>query len=437
MSCFGVNTRACGLTLGVAAALTGCGISATHDASTTAKATAQAASNTTTPTKAQPLAVVVTNSTRQADSYTVAIISDGSGKTVASATAHLPSVKLGSDLDLPLVSVSSTRAYFLDGDTKVRSLAPDGTTADVTTIPEGATDNVTFAVSLDDKRIAIGGINPNPLSGATWVEDLHVATNRVHLFDFQGADAFRWPVGWVDGNLIVALRATLGCGGYGANIASNVNNGGGGGGGGGVGGGGVGGGGVGGVGGGGVGGGGVGAGGVGFSTAILGEYNCPGAYHIVNATNGAHLANVCQSADRINSGADDLIPVGPLTRNGVACLDYNNGYGIAHWDGTHTVFSVQPVLRTFACGISLDATQLACSGNTGVYSSPAVLVKADHSVVSLGHHYSILGWMDNDCMLVSFDRDHLGIVAAQQNGMHISIPFANADQVTMVGTLPA
>ena len=421
MSCFGFSARSCGLTLGVAAALTGCGISASHDTATaTATAPPSSAGNPAAAAAAasQALAVVVTNSTRQGDSYTVDIISDGTGETVASATAHLPSLKLHSDLDLPLVSVSATRAYFLDGDTKVRSLAPDGTSQDVTTIPEGDVGNVTFAVSPDDKRVAIGdiseGIDDSQTTGVTWVEDLHGATNRVQLFSFSGQDAYRWPVGWEGGRLIVALRATLGCGGYSAP---------GGGGGGGVGGG---------------GGGGAGGGGVGPATAFV-HYNCPGAYHIVDATTGAHLLDVCQSAPTIRTGFDDLIPVGPLTRDGVACLDYAGGYGIARWDGSHTVLAVLPNEHSFSCGASLDATQLACSGSTGTFVSPSVLItstSAEVRTVSLGHRYSILGWMDNDCMLVTIDRDHLGIVAAAQNGMHLSIPFTNADQVTLVGTLP-
>ncbi len=69
----------------------------------------------------------------------------------------------------PLVSLSSSRVYYLDGDTDLKFFTRDGTVGSATTLPGGPTRFLSFAVSPDDTRMA------------------------------------EWPVGWNQGHVVLAL----------------------------------------------------------------------------------------------------------------------------------------------------------------------------------------------------------------------------------------
>lgn len=170
-------------------------------------------------------------------------------------------------------------------------------------------------------------------------------------------------------------------------------------------------------------------------TQISNGYICVGAYHVVSNADGSRITDVCQTSPRVTSSRQEVIPVGQLTSAGVACIDYAAGYGVARWDGHVDVYARLTNERSFACGVSLNAERIACSGSTGAYVAAAIVIDARGNVVSLGRRYSILGWMDNDCMLVSVDCDTLAVVAADGSGMHLTVPFHNADQVAMVGVI--
>jgi len=129
---------------------------------------------------------------------------------------------------LPCVSTSNSRAYFLDGDTSVRYLAPAGTTSsncgangctfgtngDVTKVPGGAGVASAFAVSPDDRRIAVSVFNfqsspggPVPTNVRLYVEDLVGSGNHVELF--SSTSSWVWPVRWHDGKLVVAAGSPV------------------------------------------------------------------------------------------------------------------------------------------------------------------------------------------------------------------------------------
>src|SRR5207253_6704275 len=83
---------------------------------------------------AVPLAVMFGKSTVDVRNYTVQLV-DSNGLVVARAEARLRSAitgTCGNDVQvypaMPMFSTSVGRAYFLDGDTDVRYLAPDGST---------------------------------------------------------------------------------------------------------------------------------------------------------------------------------------------------------------------------------------------------------------------------------------------------------------------
>lgn len=121
----------------------------------------------------------------------------------------------GSPFLPPAVSATKTRVYFRDGDTKIRFLTPSGQTGDVTTVPGGPTVASSFAVSIDDQRIAVVVLDFSKPSIALqlYVEDLVGAGNHSVIFT-NTLDAFTengnnlWPVGWHAGNLVLAVALT-------------------------------------------------------------------------------------------------------------------------------------------------------------------------------------------------------------------------------------
>jgi hypothetical protein len=110
---------------------------------------------------------------------------------------------------MPEISVSSTRVYFLDGDADVKSLAPSGAVKLVTHLEIGAKSNAVFAVSPDDRRIAVAVITykqsftPPTVSLRIYVQDVVGSGNRVEIF--TSTSLVEWPVGWRDGKLVLAV----------------------------------------------------------------------------------------------------------------------------------------------------------------------------------------------------------------------------------------
>ena len=110
---------------------------------------------------------------------------------------------------LPETSVSSTRVYFLDGEADLKSLSPAGTVTLVRHLNVPANSNISFAVSPDDSRLAVGQLTYGA-AGATpafslrlYVENLVDGRGRVDLFVSDAVA--EWPVGWHGGKLVVAV----------------------------------------------------------------------------------------------------------------------------------------------------------------------------------------------------------------------------------------
>jgi hypothetical protein len=110
---------------------------------------------------------------------------------------------------MPKTSISSTRVYFLDGESTVRSLAPDGSVQTVMNISAPDNSQVVFAVSPDDRRIAVSVITlapsrmPASFNDVMYIEDIRTAANRVDLY--SSTTIGEWPVGWHAGDLIVGV----------------------------------------------------------------------------------------------------------------------------------------------------------------------------------------------------------------------------------------
>jgi hypothetical protein len=137
------------------------------------------------------------------------------GKVAASAQADAPMSLFCSNgataaLAQP-VSTSDTRAYFMDATGVVRFLSPDGQTGRVGSLPLlGAARRSFFAVSPDDKRIAVAVVDfASGASTKLYVEDLFTGAHHVDIFSESGASTL-WPIGWHGTNELV-LAKVLAC----------------------------------------------------------------------------------------------------------------------------------------------------------------------------------------------------------------------------------
>ena len=133
-------------------------------------------------------------------SYDITIVG-ADAKVVARAHAAKRTV-IADAAELPYVSTSNSRVYYLDGDSQVRFLTAQGATGLVTSVAGDATVHATFAVTPDDQRIAVAlldyGVSPVQLK--LYVEDLGGAH---HAEIFTSNSHYVWPVGWHSGQLVV------------------------------------------------------------------------------------------------------------------------------------------------------------------------------------------------------------------------------------------
>jgi hypothetical protein len=201
-------------TLGLVAAIIAdaCGAATSPSPNTTASQSAPASafgspSPATSPHVASgPFAVIAT----VADPYTVSLVAVD-GKVVASAQASEPAWAAGcgpsgTGAHVPLpVSVSDTRAYFMDQKGVIGYLAPNGETHRVTTVAIGGSRYSMFSVSPDDQRIAVivSDYTTGTVSQRLYIEDLIGGTNHLEIFSNTGAFGL-WPVGWHGQSLVVA-----------------------------------------------------------------------------------------------------------------------------------------------------------------------------------------------------------------------------------------
>jgi hypothetical protein len=94
--------------------------------------------------------------------------------------------------------------YYLDGDSTLKYLASPGETGMVRDLGVGPNQEAVFAVSPDDRRIAVVILDhlQYPVTTRLYVEDL--ATGSSHLELFSGT-VLEWPVAWYQGKLVVAV----------------------------------------------------------------------------------------------------------------------------------------------------------------------------------------------------------------------------------------
>jgi len=126
------------------------------------------------------------------------------GHLAATAVGHKRSQPGGILVQMPNISASNSRLYYLDGDSSVMFLQPDGTSGAATTISVDSNSAAVFAVSPDDSRIAVAVITfPYPAKTRIYVEDLAGGGHHVDLF--SSGTVLEWPVGWHEGHLVIAV----------------------------------------------------------------------------------------------------------------------------------------------------------------------------------------------------------------------------------------
>jgi hypothetical protein len=133
--------------------------------------------------------------------YDIAVVSSSGA---VAARAHPKQRSAISDaLELPYVSASNSRVYYLDGDGDVRYLKADGTTGRTAAVPASPTVHAAFAVTPDDRRIAVALLDysTTPVKLTLYVEDVGGAHHRVI---FTSTNHYVWPVAWHAGQLVVA-----------------------------------------------------------------------------------------------------------------------------------------------------------------------------------------------------------------------------------------
>jgi hypothetical protein len=133
-------------------------------------------------------------------------------KTYYPPASPCPSGQCGgpatANYQLPETSVSATHVYFLDGESDLKSLSPSGTVSLIRHLDVQANSNVAFAVSPDDRRIAIAVItygtagSTAPFGLRLYAEDLLDGANRTEVF--TSAAVVEWPVGWHAGKVVLA-----------------------------------------------------------------------------------------------------------------------------------------------------------------------------------------------------------------------------------------
>jgi len=133
--------------------------------------------------------------------YDVSLVSESGVVTKAHAQQRTP---IPDAIELPYVSASNTRVYYLDGDQQVRWFKADGSSGYATSVPGSSRIHATFAVSPDETRIAVSLLDysVSPVGLRIYVEDL--AGGGHHSLIYTSTNHYVWPIGWHAGNLVVA-----------------------------------------------------------------------------------------------------------------------------------------------------------------------------------------------------------------------------------------
>jgi hypothetical protein len=133
--------------------------------------------------------------------YNITLVAADGHKVATAAARRAP---LGPVPSLPTVSASASKVYYLDGPSQVKSLTPSGATANVIDLAVASNQRAAFAVSPDDRQIAVAILEDAdvPYRVRLYVQDLAGGARREIL---TTTTRVMWPVGWRSGQLVMAL----------------------------------------------------------------------------------------------------------------------------------------------------------------------------------------------------------------------------------------
>jgi hypothetical protein len=294
--------------------------------------------------------------------------------------------------NLPEVSISSTRVYFLNGETQIRSLSPDGSQQTVMDVGAPPNSQVVFSVSPDDSRIAIAAITLATTNTAAsfhdvmYVEDTGTAAHRVDIY--SSTIKAEWPVAWRAGKLVV-----------------------------------------------------------GVGPADIGSYDTPYgaiAYHVVDPNTGLRAA-------ALDCVQGLLSPAGVACISGFCTGGTTCGPGTIGkqgYDGAKTTFDLPagPPPRIFTAfqkgaGLSPDGQRIAVQGSptdSSQTTGDTYLVSAG-SANLLTHAGSPLGWIDDTHLVLGNGGQTYVIDASNPSNVLSVVSAANAPNgiyATVAGVLP-
>jgi len=256
------------------------------------------------------------------------------GAVVASATAASPTYVRGPGP--PGVGTTNDRAYFRDGDTTIRWLAPDGSTGSAATVPGGPMSPVGFAVSPDDTRIAIAALqyrmdqfnNPTVQSLRLYVQSLGGDKRSTDIF--TSTSVAEWPIGWHADALVIAVSVP-----HAQYAADN-------------------------------------------------PYSAYGGYHVVDPSTGTRVVDVCYLR------MPEATPSGPAVPAGTLCGDYVTA---SDWSGRLTRFAVPKGIGCLA--LSPGGDMAACRSWAEELGS-ILVYRPNGSLVSSAGSGNRPAWIDEN-----------------------------------------
>ena len=111
----------------------------------------------------------------------------------------------------PPVSASNGHVYLREG-SAIRMVIPPSTKVDVTTVPDSYTQVSMFSVRPDDQKIAVIVVDtssPTTITTRLYVEDLVGGGHHADIYSASasksGTPTTLWPMGWHQGNLVLAV----------------------------------------------------------------------------------------------------------------------------------------------------------------------------------------------------------------------------------------